>query len=124
MRPCECLPYTTVFYIVGIVSVVTKGRLVMITLKDAVEVAQTDLQVLSNQEFSLARPLVILSEVVSSLPKGGDAPIMLAREACEAIVDCAHVAEDAGNTDVAERLRDVVCKLSLVAALIPWSYGH
>lgn len=91
----------------------------MVSLKDAVEAAQTDLRVLqreSHKGVKLVFPLGILSGVVSSLPEGGDAPILLAKDACEAIADCARDAEDAGSADAAERLRGVVRALSPVVA--------
>jgi len=95
----------------------------MVSLKDAVEAARTDLRVVqveSHKGVSLTRPLGILSGVASSLPEGGDAPILLAKDACEAIVDCARRAEDAGHAEVAERLRGVNRMLSPVVA---GSYG-
>jgi hypothetical protein len=91
----------------------------MVTLREAVETVQVDLRVMqkeSHEGTSLTRPLDLLSRVVLSLPGGGNMPIILAKWACEAIVNCAHVAEDAENTDVAERLRGVVRTLSPVVA--------
>jgi hypothetical protein len=96
-----------------------KGRLETVSLKDAIEAAQTDLRVLqkeSHKGVKLVRPLGMLSGVLSSLPEGGDAPILLAKDACEAIVDCARRAEDEGSADAAERLRGVNRALSPVVA--------
>lgn len=88
----------------------------MVTLKDAVAAARTDLRVMANEGHSMTRPLGILSGVVSSLPEGGDGPILLAKDACEALVDRAHEAEDADLPDLAERLRGVNRALSPVVA--------
>lgn len=91
----------------------------MVSLKDAVLAAQTDLRVLqkeSHEGVTLTLPLGILSGVLSSLPEGGDGPVLLAKDACEAIVDCARSAEDAGGADAAERLRAVNRALSPVVA--------
>jgi len=92
----------------------------MVTLKDAVEAAQTDLGVMKNEGHSMTRPLGILSGVLSSLPEGGDAPILAAKSGCEAILDRAHEAEDADFPELAERLRGIVRALSPVVA---YSYG-
>jgi len=88
----------------------------MITLKDAVLAAQTDLQVLRLVGINLYRPLEMLSGILSSLPEGGDAPILLAKDACEAIIDCAHDADDADHPALAENLRCVNRALSTVVA--------
>jgi len=88
----------------------------MVTLKDAVEVARTDLRAMANEGHSMTRPAGLLSGVASSLPEGGDAPLLLAKDACEAIVDRAHEAEDADLADLAERLRGVNRALSPVVA--------
>jgi hypothetical protein len=91
----------------------------MVSLKDAVEAAQTDLKVLqieSIEGVKLVQALGQLSGVVSSLSEGGDAPILLARDACESIVDAARRAEDAGSVDAAERLRGINRALSPVVA--------
>ena len=86
----------------------------MVSLKDAVMAAQTDLRVLSKEGINMVLPLGILSGVLSSLPEGGDRPILLAKDGCEAIVNCACQAENAGNADAAERLRCVNYALSPV----------
>ena len=88
----------------------------MITLKNAVQAAQTDLRVMANEGHNMTQPLGMLSGVVSSLPEGGDAPILLAKDACEELVDCVHEAEDTNFSDLAERLRGVVRALSPVVA--------
>jgi len=91
----------------------------MVSLKDAVEAAQTDLRVIqkeSHKGVKLTFPLGILSGVLSSLPEGGDSPIIMAKDACEAIADCARDADDAENAEVAERLRGIVRALSPVVA--------
>jgi len=88
----------------------------MVSLKDAVEAAVTDLRVMANEGNNMVRPLGMLSGVLASLPEGGDAPILLAKDACEAIVDCARRAEDADKADLAERLRGVNRALSPVVA--------
>jgi len=88
----------------------------MVTLKDAIEAARTDVRVLANEGHSMTLPLGLLSGVLSSLPEGGDEPIILAKTACEALIDRAHDAEDAGLPDVAEQLRGVARALSPVVA--------
>ena len=88
----------------------------MIALKDAVETAQTDLRALANKGVAAVLPLGYLSGVLSSLPEGGITPVLLARDACEAIVNCAHTADDVGDTDIAESLRCIVRALSPVVA--------
>ena len=88
----------------------------MVSLKDAVEAAQTDLRVMQNAGDSMTRLLGMLSGVLSSLPEGGDAPILLAKDACEAIIHRAHEADDADRPDLAESLRYVNRALSPVVA--------
>lgn len=105
--------------IVPVLWFLTKERVAMVTLRNAVEAAQTDLGVMRNEGHSMTRSLGILSGVLSSLPEGGDAPILAAKDACEAIVDRAHEADDADLPDLAERLRGVVRALSPVVA-----YSH
>jgi len=99
----------------------------MVSLKDAVLVAQTDLQVLRKRVLAgggtipastlmLNRPLNMLSSILLSLPEGGDAPILLAKDACETIIDCAHDADDADWPELAEDLRCVNRALSPIVA--------
>jgi hypothetical protein len=88
----------------------------MVTLKDAVEAAQTDLRVLSMEGINMVFPLGMVSGILSSLPEGGDAPILLAKDVCEALVDCAHRADDDDDTVLAERLRCINRALSPVVA--------
>lgn len=90
-----------------------------VILKNAVEAAQSTLRALQiglPREASLVRPLGILSGVLSSLGEKGDAALVLAKDACEAIIECAHYAEDAGDSESAEQLRRVVGMLSPVVA--------
>jgi len=88
----------------------------MVSLKDAVRAAVTDLRIVANKEDNMVRPLGLLTWVLSSLSEGGYVPILLAKDACEAIVDCARRAEDADKADLAERLRGVNRALSPVVA--------
>ena len=88
----------------------------MVTLKDAIEAAQTDLRVLSKEGINMIYPLGMVSGVLSSLPEGGDGPILLAKDICEALVDRAHRADDDGDAVLAERLRCINRSLSLVVA--------
>lgn len=88
----------------------------MVTLDNAFEAARTDLRVMAQEGHSMTRPLGLISGVLSSLPEGGDAPILLAKDTCEAIVDRACEAEDADLSDLAERLRGIVRALSPVVA--------
>lgn len=90
----------------------------MVDLKSAVETAQTDLKAMEG--VNLLRPLGMLSGVLSSLPEGGGAGVWLAKDACEAIVDCAHSAQEAGDNELAEELLRVNRALSpVVAACYP-----
>ena len=90
-----------------------------VTLKDAFEAAQTDLRVMAKEGHSMTRPLGLVSGVLSSLPEGGDAPILLAKDTCEAILERAHQAEDADFPELGERLRGIVRTVSPVVA-----YAH
>lgn len=88
----------------------------MVTLKEAVETAQVNVRVLATEGHSMTRPLGLISGVLSSLPEGGKAPILLAKDACEALADRAREADDADLADLAERLRGIVYDLSSVVA--------
>ena len=94
------------------------GVQVFDTLEEAIETAQVNVRVLANEGHSMTRPLGMLSGVVSSLPEGGDAPILLAKDACEALVDRAHEAIDADLPDLAVSLRGIVRALSPVVARV------
>lgn len=84
----------------------------MVTLNDAIRAAQTDLRTIEG--VNLVLPLSRLQ--TSILLGNGKVSVAMVKSACEAILDCAHDAEDAGNTDVADRLRGIVRMLSPVVA--------
>jgi len=90
-----------------------------VTLLDAFQAAQTDLRAMAQEGHSMTRPLGLVSGVLSSLSEGGDAPILLAKDTCEAILDRAHEAEDADFPELGERLRGIVRTVSPVVA-----YAH
>lgn len=88
----------------------------MITLKDAVETVLVSLRDMQAEGHSMTVPLGLLSGVKSSLPEGGEAPVLLAINACEAIAVRAREAEHADLTDLAEQLEKCVRVLSPVVA--------
>ena len=88
----------------------------MVSLKEVIETAQINVRVLAKEGHSMTIPLGLLSGVVSSLPEGGDAPVLLAKNACEALVERAHEAEDAELPGLAESLRGIVRDVSPVVA--------
>ena len=91
----------------------------MVTLRDAVVAAQTNLRVARKNalaEHGLVGPLGYLSGVLSCLPDFPDEAATQAKRACEDMIDCAHVAEDFGDADLAEDLRRISSALSPVVA--------
>ncbi len=79
-------------------------------LSVAVLVAQQDLRAL---EIPLVKPLGLLSGVLSCVSEGGEAPVLMAKGACEAIIDCARTAE---TSEVADELRRIGNALSPAVA--------
>lgn len=88
----------------------------MVTLEDAVVTVLIKLREMQTDGHSMTVPLGLLSGVKSSLPEGGDAPVLLAKDACEAIADRAREAEHADLSDLAEELEKCVRVLSPVVA--------
>ena len=88
----------------------------MVTLYEAIKAAQTDLRLMARKGISLIQPLEILSLTLWHALENEATATLLAKDACEAIIDCAHKAEDADKIDLAERLRGVNRMLSSVVA--------
>ncbi len=88
----------------------------MVTLKDAVETVLVELRKMQTAGHSMTMPLGLLSGVQSSLPEGGDAPVLLAKDACEAIADRVREAENSGYPVLAESLENCVRTLSPIVA--------
>jgi len=82
-------------------------------LKVAVEEAQLELRTIANKGIPLVKPLGLLSGVLSCVSEGGEVPVLMATDACEAIVDCAKRVEVA---ETEAELRCIVDKLSPVVA--------
>lgn len=78
--------------------------------------ALTDVKYATGKGVALAHLVEQLLGVVSSLPKVQVDSFRLAKDACEAINDSARHADDAGCTEVAERLRCVNRMLSSVCS--------
>lgn len=91
-------------------------------LREAVVTAQRELRAIANKGIALVKPLGLISGVVSCVSEGGEAPVLMAKAACEAIVDCARTADNADNADnadladLAAELRRIGDKLSPVVA--------